>query len=62
MTPLFHVITHYPTRSTCGSGINEKSPVTIDETRHYQGFSLVGPAGLEPTTSCVSSKRSTRLS
>ena len=32
-----------------------KTPVVIGDSRHYQGFSVVGPRRLELLTSCVSS-------
>lgn len=45
-----------------GSTDDEKSPMIIGVFPLTWGFSVVGPTGLEPVTSCVSSKRSTRLS
>ena len=58
----FHAITDYHTLPNGASTDVEKPPVTIGVYASDRGVPLVGPRGLEPLTSCVSSKRSTWLS
>ena len=62
MTALFHATIRYHALSDCWTVDYQKSPKIIGEFALTWGFLLVGPTGLEPVASCVSSKRSTGLS